>query len=453
MLLNCQDTIAAIGTPQGAALRGVIRVSGPDAIECLRRCFSPDDATLDWQEIRAASRLKGRIHRELQIDCTLYLWPTERSYTREPAGEIHTLGSPPLLQAILRELCTSGARLAEPGEFTLRAFLAGRIDLTQAEAVLGVIDARGEGDFETSLQQLAGGLSRPLEVIRETLLTLLAELEAGLDFVEEDIEFITEQQVSEQLSDVQVGIVQIRDQMKARNLNNRVPRVVLMGLPNAGKSSLFNALKERYGRPEGTGAIVSEQPGTTRDYLSVQLRLRDLTCELVDTAGADAAVETGSIEQVAQEMTGSQHSQADLEIHCIDPTHLSGEPRVGELAGTIVVYTKVDLMPTLNEDFLVCSSKTGYGLEELCDRIYNSLTDSEEPRGQVVHPTALRCEGNLAAANESLARALRLNASQTGDELVAAEVRDALHQIGQVVGVVYTDDILDRIFGQFCIGK
>lgn len=453
MLLNCQDTIAAIGTPPGGALRGLIRISGPETVACLTQSFAARDDSFDWKSSTTAQRIEGTIHPELRIECALHLWPTERSYTRQPSAEIHTFGSPPLLEAILSDLCQNGARLAEPGEFTLRAFLAGRIDLTQAEAVLGVIDARGEQDFGAALEQLAGGLSKPLTAIREILLALLAELEAGLDFVEEDIEFITQAQLRTQLTEAQREIHAVREQMNVRNVANSLPRVVLTGLPNAGKSSLFNAMVQRYGREQSKSeALISAQPGTTRDYLAATLDIEGLACELVDTAGIDESVTAGSIDQAAQQLMSTQQAQADLELRCVDATApLPIEPLTEK--GVLQVRTKVDLLAALQSGGLSCSSKTGHGLDALAESIFAELSNASQGASTVVYPTALRCAESLSAAEASVAEALMLAESQSGEELIAAEVRAALQQIGQVVGVVYTDDILDRIFGQFCIGK
>ena len=201
MVYCVDDTIAAVASAGGGAGRGVIRLSGPEALACLNRCFDADPAnSIPTTQPRCVSgqlRLPEPLN---SVSCDAYIWPTLRSYTRQPSVEIHTFGSPPILQAILRTLCDHGARLAEPGEFTLRAFLAGRLDLPQAEAVLGVIDAVSQKQLGRSLQQLAGGLSSQLSELRESLLNLCADIEAGLDFVDEDIEFVTSDEVVARLN-------------------------------------------------------------------------------------------------------------------------------------------------------------------------------------------------------------------------------------------------------------
>ena len=455
MAYDLEDTIAAIATAPGGAARGMVRLSGPCVVECLATCFSPSEPKANLAEVRQALVTSGEFrltHSELALPCKLFLWPTQRSYTRQPTAELHTVGAPPLLEAVLQTVCTCGARLAEPGEFTLRAFLAGRLDLTQAEAVLGVIDARGQQDLENALQQLAGGLSLPLMKLRELLLGILAELEAGLDFVEEDIEFISREQLGCQLAEAQQEVIGLLVQMGSRSGASLLPRVVLVGPPNAGKSSLFNALIElSSSNSSSPPAIVSAQSGTTRDYLTAVVELGGTLCELVDTAGEEELVAEETILQAAQEMTGSQRRRADLLVRCSEssPVSLGGKDE-------LCVQTKVDLLDcALNsaEQGLACSSVTQAGLQQLQQEIGRRLTESASAAGSVVGSTAARSHESLRSAGAALTRAAELVDSLGGEELIALEIRAGLQEVGQVVGTVYTDDILDRIFQQFCIGK
>ena len=188
---DLNETICAIASPRGGADRGILRISGPQAVERVKAAFEPRGAG-DIAALRCATVVEGSLRLAgltSPLPCELYVWPDERSYTREPMVEVHTLGSPPLLDAALRHFCDAGVRLAEPGEFTLRAFLAGRIDLTQAEGVLGVVESVSSRELQVALEQMAGGFSRPLTGLRERLIDLLARVEAELDFAEEDIEF------------------------------------------------------------------------------------------------------------------------------------------------------------------------------------------------------------------------------------------------------------------------
>ena len=303
-MVHLDDTICAIASAPGGARRAVVRLSGPGVLATIETCFRPQPparlADVTRPTVVAGSISlppwgEGAARDSLPAD--LYFWPTDRSYTREPAAEIHTLGSPPLVAAVLQALSAAGARLAQPGEFTLRAFLAGRLDLTQAEAVLGLIDAAGDRQCQVALAQLAGGLARPLSELRESLLDLLAQLEAGLDFVEEDIEFIGQAELHERLSEAGRTVAGLTARMSDRSDVSDAVRAVLVGWPNVGKSSLFNALSggalshASGSRSGGSAALVSDEPGTTRDYLVAWLDPASPgaspRCQLIDTAGVE----------------------------------------------------------------------------------------------------------------------------------------------------------------------
>ncbi len=458
MTYDPDDTIAAIGTASGGAVRGMVRLSGPQVLDCLAGFFRLEDSSCLLSDICFPSVVTGSvILPDARLPCDLLLWPSDRSYTRQPTAELHTLGSPPLLEQLLRTVCEQGARLAEPGEFTLRAFLAGRLDLTQAEAVLGVIDSRNQTDLSSALAQLAGGLSAPLAELREQLLQLLAELEAGLDFAEEDIEFISSEQLRGQLTAAQSIISSVVEQMANRGEATDLVRVVLCGPPNAGKSSLFNALVERFAAGHSNvEALVSSQSGTTRDFVTAVIEIEGLVCELVDTAGEASDATPDSIDSAAQAMTGQQRRQASLRVRCHDASEAETIAGFIENEKELCVWTKSDLLAeamACSESEIACSSFNGVGIEQLSQRIHQKLTDADGNVHSVLSNTAARCSESLHLAEQSVAEALRLVSICGGEELIAAEVRHALHALGQVVGTVYTDDILDRIFGQFCIGK
>jgi tRNA modification GTPase len=459
-MLSFDDTVAAIASAPGGAARGIVRVSGAQSIEIVSRCVHARDPLIDLASIRRSMVVAGDIVR-VKLPCDLLVWPTRHSYTRQPLAEIHAIGSPPLLGMVLRAVCDAGARLARPGEFTLRAFLAGRIDLTQAEAVLGVVDARDRRQLETALAQLAGGLSEPLKRLRNGLLDLLADLEAGLDFVEDDIRFVTRAEVSSRLTTAVELLEQTSAQLSGRQ-TGECPRVVLAGPPNVGKSSLFNALVG------AAAAITSPQPGTTRDYLSATIDIDGLSVELVDTAGVDCwqrlpsrSESSGSIECAAQFVAREQHSRADLQLRCFDSKDATAAIRSDQsgeeiLTGSIIVLTKCDLnpsacdaSPTGHLQIIATSSRTGLGLDRLKVAIRDMLC---EQVGDAVPGTAARTGDSIRLARDALLKAQELSVN-SGDELVAAELRIALDELGKVVGAIYTDDLLDRIFSRFCIGK
>ena len=450
MVVDTEDTIAAIGSAAGGALRGIVRVSGPRCVEVAQRIF--EGADLDNSQLRlvrgpslfvSVVKLPAL---ETFLPATLYLWPSSRSYTRQPTAELHTLGSPPLLDGVLAEVCRHGARLAQPGEFTLRAFLAGRLDLTQAEAVLGVIDAGNEQQLKTALSQLAGGIAGPLFAVRSSLLDLLAHLEAGLDFVDEDIEFISREELLANLLVAAGQVEKVAGQMQSRGDASSIPRVVLFGLPNAGKSSLLNALAG-----EET-ALVSSVAGTTRDFVSRRVCWEGVELELIDTAGLDGLADDAIAGQ-AQAAAKTQTANCDLRLWCVEGTVPAALeiPPADSLTPVLPILTKCDLFSSPHPpNFISTSSRTGEGISELRHRIAAEL--SCQP-GDAVPITAARCRESLSLAAVALRRAIAAASDKAGEEFVAAEVRVSLDDLGQVLGAVYTEDILDRIFSRFCIGK
>lgn len=459
MPYSIDDTIVALASAPGGAVRGVVRVSGPDTLACLLACFRPESPAIDLQSLVLPRVVPGSFDLGAPLGplpCDLFFWPTARSYTRQISAELHTIGSPPLLDAAVQALCRHGARMAEPGEFTLRAFLAGRLDLTQAEAVLGVVDARDAQSLDVALAQLAGGLASPLGNLRCELLDLLADLEAGLDFADEDIAFLGDRDAADRLAHAQQSLDTVLRQISQRGTATRELRVVLRGWSNVGKSSLINALSD------GDVAIVSDVAGTTRDYVSRQFSWNGLQGVLIDTAGVDDPDPHDAIGSQAQLLADAQRQQADLELLCLDASRELNSWELAELndtscAARLIVWTKVDLgyatqrPASHNEAFT--SSRTGSGIDPLRSRICELLVTAAAPPTLVVASTAGRCHSSLEAAIQHLNAARSLLLSSGGHELVAFELREALDQIGRVVGAVYTDDILDRVFQRFCIGK
>lgn len=457
MSFDVDDTIVAIATAAGGAQRGIVRVSGPGTIACLQRSLS-----LPLVPSRRATVNSVRLNLTgfgSSLPAEIYLWPNQRSYTRQPAAEIHAVGSPPILEAVLASLCRAGARLAQPGEFTLRAFLGGRLDLTQVEAVLGVIDAQDQRELKSALSQLAGGVSRPLNDLREQLLNLLADLEAGLDFVDEDIEFITPTQLRSQLETAAQAVAALAARLGTRGHTGRVPRVVFRGAPNVGKSSLLNALTGE------SAALVSPEAGTTRDYVSRLVRWDGLDLELVDTAGIEPAALESSIAGHAQHMSSQQVERADLTVLCLDASRDTGKDDCAIHSGgafispELVVFTKCDQgsiqwasYPKKTPNAISTSSLSGMGLGELRRRIVSTLHPMTGETSPIPDTTA-RCQESLELAAQSLSRARELSAQNLGDEFVAAEIRTALTELGRMAGTVYTNDVLDRVFSRFCIGK
>ncbi|MFO0904473.1 MAG: tRNA modification GTPase [Pirellulales bacterium] len=452
------DTIAAIASPPGGAVRGIVRISGPTAEACWRSFVDVSDAAISVQAcvVRGWLRLP---YPWPSLPVQVYWWPGTRSYTRQPTAEIHAWGASPLLDAVLDAACRAGARLARPGEFTLRAFLAGRLDLTQAEAVLGVIDARGQRELDAALEQLAGGLAEPLAALRTRWLELLAHLEAGLDFVEEDIEFVAAETIAAELRSSLAQLNELEQRLERRSVAGDATRVVLYGLPNAGKSSLLNALAGE------SAALVADVPGTTRDYVERELAWGGRRVRVVDTAGWEEVESHRSIAGDAQRSAAQQRDRATIRVLCLEGTRpLAAVEREwlsqADDDATVIAITKADLPTALGErDELLrrgavsISVVEGTGLDKLRRAVLERLGALEDHESSVVAGTAVRCRESVRRARESLERAAALQAAGGGEELLAVELRCALEELGYVIGAVATDDILDVIFSRFCIGK
>lgn len=450
-----QDTIVAIASPTTPAPRGIVRLSGDQAADVLQAAGIP----LPRQASRFGASLDlGSPLGEISVD--VLFWPDQRCYTGQPSAEIHCLGSLPILTAVVDRMIRCGARPARPGEFTLRAFLAGRLDLVQAEAVLGVIEAEGTGSLDAALTQLAGNVSTPLHQARHELLDLLADVEAGLDFVDEDIEFVTDKVLLDRLLIIRKTVQSVGEQLRQRGGGSGLPVVVVRGMPNAGKSCLINRLS-------GTEtSIVTEVAGTTRDSVTTTARIDAIEVMLVDTAGIEA--QNDELRLAMARQNDHQDRRADVRLWCVD-AHDPGSPDVirrieataaaSQRAGTIDirVATKSDLVDRLPECFddrwIACSGKTGQGEADLITHLAQRLGQRDlEETGSVIG-TAARCSGALAEAATSLDAAIETTTLGSGHEWVATELRTAANALGEVTGAVYTDDILDRVFSRFCIGK
>ncbi|HVW00218.1 MAG TPA: GTPase [Planctomycetaceae bacterium] len=446
MDFSLTDTIAALASAPGGAARGIVRISGSGTLAAVRARFH----TAEEFETSAPRLYTGQwelvgLNRSLPAD--VYLWPTGRSYTGQPAAEVHTLGSPPLLDLLLEELIACGVRPARPGEFTLRAFLAGRVDLMQAEAVLGVIDAEGQDELRRALDQLAGGTSLAFERVRSDLLDLLADLEAGLDFSDEGIEFVSRAQLLGRVQSAAEELRQIGGHRAARARSDARPQVVLAGAPNVGKSTLFNRLAGR------EVALVSDERGTTRDYLRAAVEWDGIALELIDTAGWEQT--SDPILQQALVNREGRLSQADLILWCASAADMAGPLDHAIRDRVLHVRTKADLAATSDVDSpaIPVSAHAGTGVAALRQAIVDRLSRDATGDGRLLGMTAARCRDSLEGAISALERAAHAVSDELGEEFLAIDVRDALEELGKVTGAVYTDDILDRVFSKFCIGK
>ena len=418
------DTIIARASAPGSAIRGILRISGPRALSAVKTIVEVP-STLALTRRSGCADVRITLAMYPPFPAQLLLWQPGHSYTGDETVEIHTIGSPVLLDAIMAALLSAseGVRLANPGEFTFRAFLSGRLDLAQAEAVLGIIDAASDTDLTTALRQLAGNVAAPLSAVRSLLFETLTHLEASLDFAEEEIPAVSAQEVQRTLAESLEAIESLRHKITDRGLAEGKPKIVLTGLPNVGKSTLFNRLAQR------DAALVSPLAGTTRDYLEAEIDWEGIPAVLIDTAGITDGSVRGELDESAQMKARELLKQADVVIHCYE--ELAGTPAPSFTEKTVLFQTK-----TADENVESLLQKVGALLHSL--PVYGMLPN-----------TALRCREALMAAEGSLHRAREL----TDASLIALELRNAVNQLGLIDGSVHTEDILESIFSRFCIGK
>jgi tRNA modification GTPase len=431
--MHLEDTIIALASAPGPGTRAIVRLSGPHARQLLNAIT---DEIPQQRGVQTRSLRLPDVHGTLPAD--VYYMPGPHSYTGQDCAEIHTISSPPLVDLLIATLLSAGGRSAKAGEFTMRAFLAGKKDLTQAEAVLAVIEAGDRGELTQALAHLAGGITQPLHGLRDDLLNLLADVEAGLDFAEEDITFVDTKEVLLRLGAGMAQLINVQRQLVDRSMSGKPYRVALIGAPNAGKSSLFNSLAGH------ATALVSPVAGTTRDYLTVTLSLDGVTVELIDTAGMQTATDT--IEVQAQGFSQQQAHEADLRLWCIAADVLNN---VRPHEESLVVWTKCD-RATGSYDGLATSALTGHGIAELRTVLREKAKAARTP---ALAPSISRCRHHLDQCLTHLRAVHHTVLFEEPAEIMALELRLALDQLGEMVGAIYTDDLLDRIFSRFCIGK
>jgi tRNA modification GTPase len=465
-LSNTEDTITAISTPLGESGIGIVRLSGKKSISIADKIFKGDISPLKAESHKANyGHIVSADNCEIIDEVYLTIFKSPKSYTKEDLVEISCHGSPFVLYRVLEEIIKSGARLANPGEFTLRAFLNGRIDLTQAEAVVEIIKAKTDLSLKQGLKHLQGELSERLNLIREELINVLAELEARIDFPEDEIEEMDKSTVLGQMKKIESEVKSLIDTYEEGKILKEGLRLVIVGKTNVGKSSLLNAfLKEER-------AIVTPIHGTTRDAISEYTNFKGLPVRLTDTAGFRFSQDKIEIEGIKR--TKIEINKADFILLVIDAsTGVTDEDKELEkdLAefGHLIVINKVDLVSDekVREIELSFAEKTkkiqrisalkGTGIEELKGKIANEVFFSKKGLdqsglGELI--TNIRHKEALTRAVQSLSLAKESWLKNMSFEFVALDLRVALDAIGEIVGKVVTEDILNKIFSEFCIGK
>ncbi len=463
-----EETIVAVSTALGRGAIGIVRMSGPDAFRIASECVRPTGRQMLSEESHRLTYGRVVDPRTGQgVDEVLTaVMRAPRTYTREDIVEIHCHGGPAAQRAILRLLVQLGARIAEPGEFTRRAFLNGRIDLTQAESVAAIVAARSSGALRASLRQLEGGLADRLRAIRHDLVGHLAAVEATVDFSDEDVEDLDWERLVEGLGTVERDLSRLLATSFLGKALEQGVRTAIVGRPNVGKSSLLNALLMR------ERAIVSDIPGTTRDTIEELMEIGGIPIHLVDTAGVRSGGD--HVEQLGVQRSLRAMEQADLVLAVFDMSIPWADADARLLkkldpARSIIVGSKRDLADSEQacalqsrvarawpgQNWLSCavSAVSGEGLDELRDLMTRLITGDE---GMHLEEPVLATERQRSLVEEALSSTLAAQAGAThhsGEELICEDVRAAVDALGRMTGEDLTSDLLDEIFSRFCLGK
>lgn len=449
-----EETIVALATPQGISAIAIVRLSGENSIQLTQQIFKGKDLT---QQPSHTLHFGSIVDGDKPIDEVLVsIFKEPNSFTKENSIEISCHGSMVIVKAIIKLLLKQGARLAQPGEFTKRAFLNGRFDLAQAEAVADLIHAETDNARQAALNQMRGGFSKEIQHLREELIHFASLIELELDFGEEDVEFAKRDDLRKLILRIQGYLGSLIQSFDHGNvIKNGVP-VVIAGKPNAGKSTLLNALlnEER--------AIVSEIAGTTRDVIEDEMLLGGINFRFMDTAGLRETVDV--IEAMGVQRTHDSMKKASLILYLFDLSKTTLEEIAQEeksIQSLNIPYLKIGnkldqaspaLLKKLDAEFILISASAKTNIAILKEKIVARFQVKEIKQGDIV-VTNLRHYQNLVQTNNSLNHVLRgMDEGTTGD-LLAMDIRQALHYLGEITGTISSDDLLANIFSKFCIGK
>ncbi len=448
------DTIIAPATAPGVSAIAVIRLSGKDAINKCNDVFTKNILDVKSHTLHFGNIADGeRIIDEVLVS----VFKAPHSYTAENTIEISCHGSPYIQQEIIKLFLQKGVRMAEPGEFTLRAFYNGKLDLSQAEAVADLIHSTSESEHQMAISQIRGGFSNEIKKLREEIIRFASLIELELDFSEEDVEFADRSDFINLLNKTQAAIQKLIDSFIAGNVfKNGVP-VAIVGKPNVGKSTLLNALlnEER--------AIVSSIAGTTRDTIEDEINIKGIKFRFVDTAGIRET--TDEIESIGIEKTFEKIKQASIVLYLLDPSTPQQELDSIRKSFTdksdsnkrrlIFIFNKTDLsIPFIakGNDILFISAKEKTGIEKVKDQLISLVNLGQVKVGDIIVSNSRHYDA-LTRAQQSLDTVLKGIQNKLPTDLVAIDIRSAMFELGSITGQVSTDDLLDSIFRNFCVGK
>ena len=457
------ETIAAISTATGSGGIGIIRMSGDKCFEILKKIFISSQELI-LEDIKGYTIKYGYIintETKEKIDEVLVsFFKNPKSYTRENMCEINSHGGIVVERKILEECLKNGAELAEPGEFTKRAFLNGRIDLSQAESVIELINAKSDREAHESLNQLQGELSKKINILKNKMLDIMADIEASIDYPEYDIEELTEEKTIRVLSEIKEELIKLEESFHTGKLIREGIKTAIIGQPNAGKSSLLNAiLKEER-------AIVSEYAGTTRDTIEEFITIKDIPLKIIDTAGIRDT--NNAIEKIGVEKALKIAENADLVIAIIDNSKdLDNEDikilNIIEDKNAIIVLNKIDKddkkaenrreRVKTNKPIIKISAVTKEGIEDLYNEIVKmfNINKIEATNDTVI--TNVRHKNQIDKAVKSINEAINVAKEKQTEDILAIYIKQTLEDLGEITGDNVSEDIINEIFSKFCLGK
>jgi len=460
-VLYVNDTIAAIATAPGQGAVGIVRLSGVDALHILSQIFTPKNHLESHRMVYGKIYKNGKNGKEIIDEVMVCPMKAPRSYTCEDVVEIYTHGGMLVSRSVLQTVLDSGARLAQPGEFTKRAFLNGRINLSQAEAVMDIISAGSETARRVGLKQLGGGLSRHISNLRDKILLWLAHIELSIDYPEHEEEAKNAEEILGESDEVLAELNRLCDSAKIGRVLKEGVKTAIIGRPNVGKSTLLNAILKE------DRAIVHEQAGTTRDVLTEHVLINDVPLMIMDTAGIRET--TNQIEKMGVEKSLEAAKDAELILYVIDSHEgfLDTEflESITHHSNIITILNKCDLPDSSITSFpydstskllnpVKISAKTGEGLEKLYAQISETFLSSiNQTTTELEIITRERHRSLIEKAANHINQAIEALNQNTPEDLVAIQLRTAYIALGEILGLEIEDDIVDRIFSEFCVGK
>jgi tRNA modification GTPase len=462
MEYKMDQTIAAISTATGNGGIGIIRMSGKNSFEILKKIFVPFKATTNEEKgytIKYGTIINPE-NNQIIDEVLVSYFVAPKSYTTENMCEINSHGGT-IVQRKILELCLKyGADLAEPGEFTKRAFLNGRIDLAQAESVIELINSKSENEARASIEQLEGALSKKINLIKSKLLDLMADIEANIDYPEYDIEDVTNNKIKKCLDETKIELIKLRDSFEDGKILKEGVKTIILGKPNSGKSSLLNAIlnEER--------AIVSEYAGTTRDTIEEFVNIKGVTLKLIDTAGIRKT--TDKIEEIGVTRALKLAESADLVIAIFDASKELDEEdyeiiNIIKNKNSIILLNKIDLddinlqnKEELKNNFkniLKISAKNGEGIEDLYELIEEMYNSNEIKMNDGIIITNIRHKNQIDNALTSVDEAINSIENNFPIDIISIPIKQILIDLSVITGEDVSEDIINEIFSKFCLGK